>query len=100
MSDEKTTLRTIELRCPFCEGTLVIDPENGMILDSQARKAVPRDFDTALGGVQKGASTRDDIFRRAVEHERSRPDLLSQKFEQARRKNAEGDADSDPLASL
>jgi len=78
--------KTLEVVCPLCQGTLLVDVATGEVLDTQAHSAAPRDFDEALGGVQSAGEKREREFSRAFESEKRRGDVLEKRFLQAKKK--------------
>ena len=74
----------IELTCPCCESTLVIDVNLRRVVSHRApaREDLPE-----LGEAQKlldeAARRREAVFRQSVADEKSRGDVLSKRFDEA-----------------
>ena len=82
---------TLTIKCPFCEGQLVVDRQTGAILES-TRHEEPHDFDTALQDVNEGEQRRSDDFMRAFNSEKDREETLLKQFERAREKTRGDDS--------
>jgi hypothetical protein len=79
----------VEATCPCCGTRLVVDARSGEILGEERPKPDHgKTFEQALGDVQGGAARREDAFSKAFDKTRRLDDLLSKKFEQARKKAA------------
>ena len=91
--------KTLEVVCPLCQGTLMVDAATGEVLDTEAHATASRDFDEALGGVQTAGEKREREFSRAFESEKRRGDVLEKKFHQAKKKTG-SDPASCPLDDL
>ena len=79
----------VELTCPCCSTKLVADVATGEIL-SEERPEPNREasFDSALGEVRSGEQRRNDAFTKAFDKTQRMDDLLSKKFEEAKKKAA------------
>lgn len=79
----------VDVTCPCCSTKLVVDPASGEVL-SEERPAPDhaKTFDSALGAVRGGEKRRNDAFTKAFEKTRNLDDLLSKKFEEAKKKAA------------
>jgi hypothetical protein len=78
----------LEVQCPCCSTTLVVDPSTGDVL-SEERPRNPHDFDAALNQVREGSSRREKAFDKAFDRTRRLDDVLAKKFEEAKKKAAE-----------
>jgi hypothetical protein len=79
----------VDVTCPCCSTKLVVDAATGEIL-AEERPAVDltRTFDAALDQVRGGEKRRDEAFSKAFDKTRNLDDVLSKKFEEARKKAA------------
>ena len=80
----------IEVRCPCCEATLVVDANLRRVVSHEvpAREDLPE-----LGEARKllddAAARREAVFRQSVADEKSRGDVLSRRFDEALRQARE-----------
>ena len=80
----------IEVTCPCCEATLVVDANLRRVVshEAPAREDLPE-----LGEGQKlldeAAARREAVFRQSVSDEKSRGDVLSRRFDEALRQARE-----------
>jgi hypothetical protein len=80
----------IEVTCPCCEATLVVDANLRRVVshEAPAREDLPE-----LGEAQKlldeAAARREAVFRQSVSDEKSRGDVLSRRFDEALRQARE-----------
>ena len=80
----------IEVTCPCCEATLVVDAHLRRVVshEAPAREDLPE-----LGEAQKlldeAAARREAVFRQSVADEKSRGDVLSRRFDDALRQARE-----------
>jgi hypothetical protein len=76
----------IEVVCPCCEATLVIDMNLGRVV---AHKVPDRANKPELGEAHRiladEAARREAVFQQSVDSEKSRGDALSKRFEEALR---------------
>jgi hypothetical protein len=87
----------IEALCPCCEATLKIDPETGAVI-SHKEKPRPKALEDLSAGVarlKQEAADRDEKFRRSVEDQKTRQQVLSKKFDELF-KQAQADPDKGP----
>lgn len=81
--------RRLDIQCPCCKTKLVIDAEKGDILSEERPKISERvSFEDALADVRSGANRREQAFGEAFDRTKRSSDLLSKKFEEARKKAA------------
>jgi len=82
--------KRLEVKCPCCSTQLVVDGDSGDILSETRPKISDRvSFEDAMRDVESGASRREKAFDQAFDRTRRSEDLLSKKFEEARKKAAE-----------
>ncbi len=80
----------LEVACPCCAATMVVDAESGEVLTHEAPKRdIAKSFDDAMSSVRDGSKRREDAFSKAFERTKSLDDVLSKKFEEAQKKAAE-----------
>lgn len=90
--------KVVKVQCPCCQATLEIDTALGAVLHFTAHER-PREFSDLEAAVerQRGeAGRREEAFRKSVEDNKSRQQLLDRKFEELFKKVKE-DPDSMPL---
>ena len=76
----------IELTCPCCGATLVVDKNLNRIVSHQEPVREDRpDLDRAAQLVDEERQRREAIFQQSVESEKTRGDALSRRFEEALR---------------
>jgi hypothetical protein len=74
----------IEVQCPCCEATLKIDAETQAVI-SHKEKPKPKTLEDISAGVarlKQEAAERDERFRRSMEEQKSRQQVLSKKFDE------------------
>ena len=80
----------LAVTCPCCATKLVVDRTSGEILAEERPKVDPTvSFEKALNEVQSGSQRREDAFSKAFERTKNLDDLLSKKFEEAKKKAKE-----------
>ncbi len=80
----------ISVACPCCSATLTIDPQLKKVIAHEAarsRQSVAPDLDRAGALLREQAERREALFRQSAEDEKSKPQLLDKKFEEALRKS-------------
>lgn len=74
----------LEITCPCCQATLVVDTNLGRVV---AQKEPERGNKPELSDAQRilaeEAARREAIFRQSVDAEKTRGDALSRRFEEA-----------------
>jgi len=76
----------IELTCPCCGATLVVDKNLDRIVSHHEPVREDRpDLDRAAQLVDQERQRREAIFQQSVESEKTRGDALSRRFEEALR---------------
>ena len=77
----------LEVTCPCCQATLVIDTNLGRVISHQepVRSDMP-ELSNAQRIVAEQAARREAIFQQSVDAEKTRGDALSKRFEEALRK--------------
>jgi hypothetical protein len=87
----------LELPCPCCRATLVIDVNLGRIVGHREPPSGAKpELDEAHRIVQEQAARREALFAQSVTAEKNRSDALSRRFEEAL-KQAQDEPASKPL---
>ena len=74
----------IEITCPCCQSTLVVDVNLGRVISHQEpERGNKPDLTDAQRIVAEEAARREAIFRQSVESEKTRGDALAKRFEEA-----------------
>jgi hypothetical protein len=74
----------LEVACPCCGATLVIDTQLGRVIEHhEPERADKPELSDAHRLVAEEAARRDAIFEQSVQHEKTRGDVLSRRFEEA-----------------
>ena len=89
----------IDVTCPCCSTRLIVDASSGEILaETRPKKDATKTFEDAMSQVRGGAQRREEAFSKAYDRTQNLDDLLSKKFEEARKKA--GDDPSKPFNPL
>lgn len=74
----------IEVTCPCCKSSLVIDTNLGRVISHREPESAARpDLSAADRILADEAARREAAFQLSVEHEKTRGDALSRRFEEA-----------------
>jgi hypothetical protein len=74
----------LEVTCPCCQSTLVIDLNLGRVVShSEPERANKPELSDAQRLLAEEAARREAIFQQSVNAERTRGDALSKRFEEA-----------------
>ena len=85
-----------DIVCPCCSTKLTVDADTGEILAEERPKVdSEKSFESAMSQVKGGAKRREDAFSKAFDRTQKLDDLLSKKFEEAKKK-AEKEPDEKP----
>ncbi len=77
----------VEVTCPCCATKLVVDRSSGEVLaEERPRVDHVKSFETALDQVRGGERRREDAFSKAFDKTQRLDELLSKKFEEAKKK--------------
>ena len=80
----------LELTCPCCHATLVVDTNLGRIISHrEPERADKPELDEAARILAEAAARREALFQQSVEAEKPRGDALSKRFEEALRQAKE-----------
>jgi hypothetical protein len=80
----------LEVTCPCCQSTLVIDTNLGRIVShKEPERGDKPELDEAQRIVAEQAARREAIFQQSVAAEKTRGDALSKRFEEALRQARE-----------
>jgi hypothetical protein len=76
----------IEVTCPCCHSTLVIDANLGRIVShSEPERGNKPELNDAQRILAEEAARREAVFQQSVDAEKTRGDALSRRFEEALR---------------
>jgi hypothetical protein len=76
----------IEVTCPCCHATVVIDTNLGRIIaHREPERADKPELDQAASILAAQAERREAMFKQSVEAEKGRDDALARRFEEALR---------------
>ena len=76
----------LEVTCPCCQSTLVIDLNLGRVIShKEAERADKPELGEAHRIIAEQAARREAIFQQSVDAEKTRGDALSKRFEEALR---------------
>ncbi len=74
----------IEVTCPCCQSTLVIDTNLGRVVShKEAERGDKPELSEAQRILAEQAAKREAIFQQSVDAEKTRGDALSRRFEEA-----------------
>ena len=74
----------IEIACPCCAATLVIDTNLGRVISHREPERADRpDLSAAQRILAEAEARREAIFQQSVQSEKTRGDALSRRFEEA-----------------
>jgi hypothetical protein len=74
----------IEISCPCCNSTLVVDVNLGRVVShSEPEKGNKPELSNAQQILADEAARREAIFQQSVNAEKTRDDVLSRRFEEA-----------------
>jgi hypothetical protein len=74
----------IEVTCPCCQATLVVDTNLGRVIGHQEPERGNRpELSDAQRILAEEEARRESIFQQSVSHEKTRGDALSRRFEEA-----------------
>ena len=74
----------IEVTCPCCQSTLVIDLNLGRVVGHKEPEREDKpELDEAHRILAEQAARREAVFQQSVESEKTRGDALSKRFEEA-----------------
>ena len=80
----------IEVTCPCCQATLVIDLNLGRVISHhEPERADKPELSEAQRIIAEEAARREAIFQQSVANEKTRGDALSRRFEEALRQARE-----------
>jgi hypothetical protein len=73
----------LEVMCPCCGSTLVIDTNLGRVISHSEPERDKPELDHAARIVAEQAARREALFQQSFEAERGRGDALAKRFEEA-----------------
>jgi hypothetical protein len=86
----KSTSSAITVTCPCCNASLTVDANLQKVIAHEApptRHQAAPDLDRAGALLREQAERREAIFRQSAADEKSKPQLLERKFEEALKKS-------------
>ena len=87
--------RRIQVVCPSCQATMVVDPKTGLVLHSEEKKS-GYSFDEALDQVRSRKEKSEELFQKAFQDEKLRHQGLEKKFREALESKDELDEPPNP----
>ncbi len=82
--------RLVELVCPCCGARLTVDAQLGAVVSHEpppAKRAhLETDFSEAARRLKEEEERRDEVFRKSVEAQKKRGQVLERKFEESFKK--------------
>jgi hypothetical protein len=76
----------LTVECPCCRASLVVDTNlKRVVAHVEPERSDKPNLDDAQGILRAETARREALFQDSVEHERTRGDALSQRFEEALR---------------
>jgi hypothetical protein len=81
----------LEITCPCCAATIVIDARSGAVISHEAAQKPMRSLEEAAGEVARGKKRAEDRFSRAMSERGRQSEILDRKFRKAFEKAAEDD---------
>jgi len=80
----------LEVQCPCCRASLTVDSGSGdVIMHREVKTNVTLDLGEAAQALRKDAQRREKDFKKSLEAERKKEDILQSKFEEAVRRAKE-----------
>lgn len=80
----------LEITCPCCQTTLVVDTNLGRVVSHrEPDRGNKPELSEAQRILAEEAARRESIFQQSVDHEKTRGDALSRRFEEALRQARE-----------
>lgn len=73
-----------DVQCPCCEATLKIDPATRAVITYREKeKPAPiEDLNATVARLKGEAARREEIFRKSLEEQKSRQEVLAKKFDE------------------
>ena len=72
----------VEVVCPCCQATLLVDSKTGLVLHSREKKS-DYSFEKGLEEVKRRSEKSEELFEEAFQQEHQRQQGLEEKFRQA-----------------
>ena len=79
MSEEK---KRLNVTCPCCDATLILEPSTGLVISSQKKK-IDYSLEEAVKAETARKSQADALFSKAFSDEEKRHKSLEERFEKA-----------------
>jgi hypothetical protein len=79
---------TFEIACPCCGALMTIDPATHAVISHTPppTKRTYENLDDGFGALKEQETRRESLFRKSMEAEKNKADILSKKFEEAFKK--------------
>ncbi len=75
---------SLEIKCPCCEATIVVDRDSGEVLFHKAmEKKFSRSLEEMVSDIDRQKSDREKLFEQGMAGQKNRQDLLEKKFREA-----------------
>ena len=94
--------KTFTLSCPCCQAELTVDPEIRAVITYQEHEK-PRDIadiETAMEMFKGEAGRREDAFKKSVQAEKNKANVLDRKFDELLKKAKENPTDGPPKGGI
>ena len=72
----------IEVTCPSCQNTLLVDPKTGLVLHSEGKKS-DYSIEEGLEKIKARKEKTGELFEKVFQQEKKRQDSLEDKFREA-----------------
>ncbi len=72
------------IECPFCNGKLTVDPQNGVILHKEEAQKKVASFENFMENRKTHSQVLANKFSDAQEREKKRKEMLEKKFQWAK----------------
>jgi hypothetical protein len=92
--------KTIEINCPECEAVLVIDTENGIIVEHNKKPKPKPSLDDFIQAQKKRPAELEQKFLKAKEKEAAKKAAIEAKFNELRKNKEKYDSDKPPETGI
>ena len=77
--------KELEVQCPCCESTLIIDAESGTVLSHSPKKTKPKSLDEFFKEEKNKSQILDEKFKQGMEKEKNKMSEIQKKFDYAQK---------------